>query len=68
MTTYRIPSKILGQKKVEASSATEGLHRLREQGCRAVSLANIQVWVGDHWAFASEIPTYLGGYRQEEAR
>lgn len=69
MTRYRVPSEILwrngGWKEIEASSAIECLHRLREQGFQEVSLANVQVWVGYRWAFASEVPSYLGGYNRK---
>jgi hypothetical protein len=71
MPKYRVPSEILwhndGWKEIDATSPNDALGRLREQGFGPISLSNVQIEIGGKWAFASETPDYLGGYRGDRA-
>ena len=67
MPTYRAPSEILwvndGWKETKAHTIDEALATFRDLGM-TLTLANLQVKIGNDWHFASEVAGHFGGYNR----
>lgn len=66
MPKYRAPSEILwvndGWQECEADTVDGALTYFRIKGMN-ITFSNIQIQNGNTWKFASEVPSYLGGYK-----